>query len=79
MNIKRNKIPQKTRLFSSKNRNSSMKNLPLSNRPRTGITRKIDYMFKKKSPPKKINHQKSTSNIYIDFKEGLDFRSVGPK
>ena len=79
MNIKRNKIPQKTRLFSSKNRNSSMKNLPLSNRPRTGISRKIDYMFKKKSPPKKINHQKSTSNIYIDFKEGLDFRSVGPK
>jgi len=63
MNIKRNKIPQKTRLFSSKNRNSSMKNLPLSNRPRTGISRKIDYMFKKK--PSKKNKSSKINFKYI--------------
>ena len=72
-------MPKKTRLFSSKNRSSSIKMLPINNRPKTGIIRKTDFMFKKKSPPKKINHQKSTSNINIDFKEGLDFRSVRPK
>ena len=79
MNIKRNKFPQKTRLFSSKNRNSSMKVLPVGNRPKTGISRKIETFFKKATSPKKLKNQKSTSNIYIDFKEGLDFRSVGPK
>ena len=80
MNIKRNKISKKTRLFSSKNRSSSIKIFPTTNRPKTGITRKTDFLFKKKSPPKKLlNRQKSASNINIDFKEGLDFRSVGPK
>ena len=79
MNIKRNKFSKKTRLFSSKNSSSSVKALPVGNRPKTGISRKIDYIFKKNSPPKKLNKQKSISNINIDFKEGLDFRSVGPK
>ena len=78
MNVKRNKMPKKTRLFSSKNRSSSIKVLPIYNRPKTGTIRKTDFIFKKKSPPKKINRQKSTSNINIDFKEGLDFRSVRP-
>ena len=79
MNIKRNKIPQKTRLFSSKNRNSSMKLLPVGNRPKTGISRKAENYLRKRNSPKKLKYKKSTSNIYIDFKEGLDFRSVGPK
>ena len=79
MNIKRNKISKKTRLFSSKNRSSSTLLLPTKNRPKTGIPRKIDLATHKKSPPKKIFRQQSTSNINIDFKEGLDFRSVGPK
>jgi len=79
MNIKRNKISKNTRLFSSKNRSSSIKALPIDNRPKTGLSRKISYIFKKNSPPKKLNRQKSTTNINIDFKEGLDFRSVGPK
>ena len=79
MNVKRNKISKKTRLFSSKNRCSSIILLPTKNRPKTGITRKLDLANNKKSPPKKICLRHSTSNIYIDFKEGLDFRSVGPK
>ena len=80
MNIKRNKISKKPRLFSSKNRSSSFKIFPTSNRPKTGVTRKTNFLFKKKSPPKKLlNRQNSASNINIDFKEGLDFRSVGPK
>ena len=58
MNIKRNKIPQKTRLFSSKNRNSSMKALPIGNRPKTGISRKADNYLKKKNSPKKLKYQK---------------------
>ena len=79
MNIKRTKISKKTRLFSSKNRSSSIILLPTKNRPKTGITRKIGLVTNRKSPPKKIYRQQSTSNINIDFKEGLDFRSVGPK
>ena len=79
MNIKRNKISKHTHLLSSKNRSSSIKALPINNRPKTGLNRNASYLFKKKSPPKKLYRQKSTTNIYIDFKEGLDFRSVGPK
>ena len=79
MNIKRTKISKKTRLFSSKNRSSSIILLPTKNRPKTGIIRKIGLTTNRKSPPKKIYRQQSTSNINIDFKEGLDFRSVGPK
>ena len=80
MNIKRNKFAKKTRLFSSKNRSTSNIFIPVTNRPKTGITRKLNLNTNnKKSPPKKLFHQKSTSNINIDFKEGLDFRSVGPK
>ena len=79
MNIKRNKISQKTRLTSSKNRSSSMKLIPLDKRPRTGVSRKGDSLFNKKSTPQKTKFQNSISSIYFDFKEGLDFRSVGPK
>ena len=78
MNIKRNKISKKTRLFSSKIRSTVNLFLPKSNRPKTGLTRKLILNTNIKSP-KKISHQKSTSSINIDFKEGLDFRSVGPK
>jgi hypothetical protein len=42
MNIKRNKIPKKTRLFSSKPRSLSYKQLPIQARPKTGITRDIN-------------------------------------
>ena len=79
MNIKRNKIPKKTRLFSSKTRSTSNILMPMTNRPKTGIIRKLNLNTNRKSPPKKLYRQKSTSNINIDFKEGLDFRSVGPK
>ena len=53
MNVKRNKISKKTRLFSSKNRSSSIKVLPIYNRPKTGITRKTDFIFKKRALRKK--------------------------
>ena len=49
MNIKRNKIPKKTRLFSSKPRSLSYKQLPIQARPKTGITRDINNLFNKKS------------------------------
>ena len=79
MNIKRNKISKKTRLFTSKTRSTSNLFLPKTNRPSTGLTRKIILNTNIKTSPKKIFQQKSTSSINIDFKEGLDFRSVGPK
>ena len=40
MNIKRNKIPKQTRLFSSKQRSISYKQLPIHNRPKTGMIKK---------------------------------------
>ena len=79
MNIKRNKIPTKTRLFSSKQRSISYKQLPIHNRPKTGMIKKdhniLDYNTSKITP----DNKKAFSNIYIDFGESLDFRSVRPK
>ena len=79
MNIKRNKIPKKTRLFYSKQRSISYKQLPINNRPKTGMIKKnhniLDYNTSKITP----DNKKAFSNIYIDFGESLDFRSVRPK
>ena len=79
MNIKRNKIPKKTRLFSSKPRSLSYKQLPIPARPKTGITRDINNIFN----PNPIKIQKkpkiSAANIFMNFRESLDFRSVRPK
>ena len=79
MNIKRNKIPKKTRLFSSKPRSLSMKQLPIPNRPKTGIPRNIKNIFNKKPAKVSTAHKISTANMFMDFRESLDFRSVRPK
>ena len=79
MNIRRNKIPKKTRLFSSKPRSLSYRQLPITNRPKTGMAKKVnnilDYNTSKVTPENK----RLTSNIYINFGESLDFRRVRPK
>ena len=79
MNIRRNKIPKKTRLFSSKPRSLSYRQLPIQNRPKTGMAKKVnnilDYNTSKVTPENK----RLTSNIYINFGESLDFRRVRPK
>ena len=79
MNIKRNKIPKKTRLFSSKPRSLSYKQLPIQARPKTGITRDINNLFNKKILKPNSKHKVSAANIYMNFRESLDFRSVRPK
>ena len=79
MNIKRNKIPKKTRLFSSKPRSLSMKQLPIPNRPKTGIPRNMKNIFNKKPAKLSTAHKISTANMFMDFRESLDFRSVRPK
>ena len=79
MNIKRNKIPNKTRLFSSKLRSLSYKKLPITSRPKTGITRNLNNIFKENNEKPKLKHRISAANIYMNFKESLDFRYVRPK
>ena len=79
MNIKRNKIPKKTRLFSSKQRSLSYKQLPIQARPRTGFTRDLNHLFNQKPIKAQTNHKISAANIYMNFRESLDFRSVRPK
>ena len=79
MNIKRNKIPDKTRLFSSKLRSLSYKKLPITSRPKTGITRNLNNIFKENNEKPKLKHRISAANIYMNFKESLDFRYVRPK
>ena len=80
MNIKRNKVPKKTRLFSSKVRSLSYKKIPITNRPKTGIPKKEnnilpkDYISKTNTKPKI-----PSANMFMDFGESLDFRSVRPK
>ena len=64
MNIKRNKIPKKTRLFSSKPRSLSYKQLPIQARPKTGITRDINNLFSKKIL-KQIQNIKFQQQIFI--------------
>ena len=79
MNIKRNKIHKKSRLFSSKPRSLSYKQLPIQARPKTGITRDLNNIFNKNIQKQKPKHKISAANIYMNFRESLDFRSVRPK
>ena len=80
MNIKRNKVPKKTRLFSSKPRSLSYKQLPISNRPKTSIPKRVDHVMAKDIISKTNTKPKiSSANMFVDFKESLDFRSVRPK
>ena len=79
MNIKRNKISKKTRLFSSKPRSLSYKKLPISSRPKTGLTRNLNNIFNDKKEKQKQKSRISAANIYMNFKESLDFRYVRPK
>ena len=89
---KRSKVlkPPNPRPLTSKNRSSSMKQLPINSRPQTGHPKiyknKIGLNFnspKKKlfNPKHTLQQQRSSSmqNVNIDFKDGLDFRSVRPK
>jgi hypothetical protein len=81
MNIKRNKIPKQTRLYSSKPRSISYKKIPTPNRPKTGMIKKIsqNLLDNYTASNAKHNNKIASSNMYIDFGESLDFRSVRPK
>ena len=79
MNIKRNKIQKNTRLFSSKNRSLSVAQFSTYKRPKTGKPKKVNFIFNQNFPKNNTRHKISAANIFMDFKESLDFRSVRPK
>ena len=82
MNIKRNKIPKQTRLFSSKQRSISYKKIPMPNRPKTGMIKKISQNLldnNNTATNAKQNNKIASPSMYIDFGESLNFRSVRPK